>query len=372
MYSIRRCVRFNRNQTASAFTLVELLIVIAIIGVLVALTMPAVNAARESARRTQCMNNAKQLAAAYIAHEATHGVLAGGGWGWGWVGDPDRGVGMRQPGGWIYNILPYIDQVDLHDMSKNASLGLTDPQKIAKNNSMVAIPLGATLCPSRRSLRTFPWKTSNKAKTNFDPTTVTAVGRSDYASNGGDIKSEPSNINLWDSNCGTRDCGPDPKNLPTDALLAAQQQKVAAFNNGVGPTGVDAPLTSLTTASIKDGASFTYLLGEKFIEVKNYLNGLSNGDNETQFGGHDSDISRWTSLDGKNPLPPRQDTPDDIPKIHFQAFGSAHPAGFHMAFCDGSVKKLAFDISPTIHMSLGNRNDGQPTQLQDIDPSGGR
>src|SRR5436190_20501114 len=93
-----------------AFTLVELLVVMAIIGILIALLIPAVQAARESSRRATCANNLHQLAVAIKLHEETHHIFPTGGWGADWVGDPDAGFGPRQPGGWIDNILPYIEQ----------------------------------------------------------------------------------------------------------------------------------------------------------------------------------------------------------------------------------------------------------------------
>ena len=89
------------------FTLVELLVVIAIIGILIALLLPAVQAAREAARRMQCTNNLKQLALACHNHHDTNGELPSG-----TMCDPSRGsFGFS----WIAQVLPHIEMESLYD-----------------------------------------------------------------------------------------------------------------------------------------------------------------------------------------------------------------------------------------------------------------
>ena len=161
------------------FTLVELLVVITIIGLLIALLLPAVQSAREAARQAQCRNNLKQLALACLSHESLNKRFPTDGWGVAWTGDPDRGTDWRQPGGWIYNILPFIEQQAMHDLGA----GLTGAVKDTANCQRYSVPVVVLSCPSRRRSIAYPW-TRNWQFVNSG--TPTAAVRSDYSGNGGD------------------------------------------------------------------------------------------------------------------------------------------------------------------------------------------
>jgi hypothetical protein len=111
-------------------------------------------------------------------------------------------------------------------------------------------------------------------------------------------------------------------------------------------------------SDITDGASNTYLAGEKNIDPDYYFNGWDGGDNEAALVGDDNDTLRFTGTPDAPPnnfLPPTPDTPGWM--LQF-SFGSAHLSGFHAAFCDGAVRMINYTINPLIHAYLSNRQDG--------------
>src|SRR4051812_230514 len=136
------------QRHAQAFTLVELLVVIAIIGILIALLLPAVQSAREAARAVQCENNLKQLGLAAQTHVNAYKFFPTGGWSYHWIGDPDRGFGVNQPGGWPYNLLPFLEEAPLRKYGK----GMAPLDKYKALSQMEAQVAPSFICPSRRGL----------------------------------------------------------------------------------------------------------------------------------------------------------------------------------------------------------------------------
>ena len=314
------------------FTLVELLVVIAIIGILVALLLPAVQSAREAARRLQCSNNLKQLGLASLNHQAAHGFYPSGGWGWYWGGDPDRGFGRKQPGGWIYNLLPYLEQQSLHELGK----GQTDAQKEAEAAKVFSTPLAMMNCPSRRAARA--WDCSGSF-TVYNAGSTPKAARTDYAAS------------LGDSSTGSFAGPPDGTDTATD------------LDNWSGwpswqpdRTGVLYLRSETTSASIRDGTSNTFLIGEKNLNRDDYFTPGSMGDNRGMYQGEDYDNSRWTIAS----YPPRQDTPG---VTNDYGFGSAHTGATIFVFCDGSVHTISNSIDIDTYKRLGNRMDGEPVTI---------
>ena len=128
----------GRTKFLKGFTLVELLVVLSIMGLLIGLLLPAVQAAREASRRTECTNHLKQIGLAFQNHHASHGFFPTGGWNW---DDPPTFVngspasGAEQHAGWGFQILPYLEAQHVWQAGPAAAIGT---------------PVRYFFCPSRR------------------------------------------------------------------------------------------------------------------------------------------------------------------------------------------------------------------------------
>jgi prepilin-type N-terminal cleavage/methylation domain-containing protein/prepilin-type processing-associated H-X9-DG protein len=342
------------NRRPAAFTLVELLVVITIIGILIALLLPAVQAAREAARRTQCTNNMKQLSLGCLGHENATTRFPTNGWGCGWTGDADRGTDWRQPGGWMYNVLPFIEQEGLHDMGA----GLTGAAKNEAHGLRTAVPLGTLFCPTRRPAAPYPRPPAYYHGTP-NTTPMTPVGRNDYAINGGDCYTYASSNGSSFSFSGPSSIA-DVESSSGQMTAAAQASfaKIAQVSTGIAFCG-----SLIKMADVSDGASNTYLLGEKYVNPDHYTTGLDVGDDEAAFIGQNNDIVRWSGATATDHYRLMQDTPGEL---SYQAFGSAHANGFNMAMCDASVRSVNYTIDPEIHRRLCNRMDELPVDAKSL------
>jgi len=312
-----------------AFTLVELLVVITIIGILISLLLPAVQSAREAARRLQCSNSLKQLGLAALNHEQAMGFFPGGGWGDQWAGDPDRGFGGKQPGAWVYVSLPFMEQQALFDMGKNGDE--------AGRSKKATVPLSCLHCPSRRAAITYPF-TIQSTYAYFNITPGATIARCDYAGNAGDVYSGSIS---------------GPGSLETGDSWSASTWASQPGGDSAS-TGIVHIHSQVTMASIRDGTSNTYYAGERYVNPEHYYDGLSYDDDQGWDVGLDPDNARWTV--NSESYQPMQDRPG---ATMGGSFGSAHSAGFNMIFCDGSVHSISYSIDLAIHSYLGNRKDGQ-------------
>jgi prepilin-type N-terminal cleavage/methylation domain-containing protein len=341
-----------------AFTLVELLVVIAIIGVLVAILLPAIQAAREAARRTQCIDNLKNIGLAFNNHLDAHKHLPTGGWGWLWAGDADRGYGPRQPGGWIYNILPYMEEQALHDLGK----GLAEAAKRPLHRQRTQTPLAWLTCPTRRAVDVFPVTWSGIATNpgiNIAPP-LNFAARSDYCANASDIGNNehfggPGSYAAGDAGSGF---WPPSYTQCTGAMYTAAG---VPTGNLTRLCGVSYERSQVRIKDCPDGLSKLYLAGEKYLNYTKYGTGSDAADNEFWDVGYDNDVfktsEREPASDGQvlNAAGIPQDDPN--------RYGGAHAQSFHMVMGDGTVHRITFEIDHFIHRKLANRKDALPANI---------
>ncbi|MBX6314971.1 MAG: DUF1559 domain-containing protein [Isosphaeraceae bacterium] len=311
------------------FTLIELLVVIAIIGVLIALLLPAVQAAREAARRIQCINNLKQIGLAMQNHHEAQGTLP-----WGAKNSPAQS--------WVFLILPYLEQVQMYNAAN-----MNQPSTAFANSTVTQAKLSVFNCPSdplagAMWLSPNPTTTPNRAKGNY----VVNWGNSDYEQNMNPSHSfAPANLGPFGSVYSLR--GPFRVNNTTTAII---------------PYGF---------RDITDGTSNTMMASE--IKIVPDFNGRSDARGDVWSGttkcGYmftaatppNSPIA--DQLDGKNGCPNPASNPPCFQasgsQREFNAARSYHKGGVNVLFCDGSVKFIKDSINLATWRALSTMSGGE-------------
>lgn len=332
----------GENMKRQGFTLVELLVVIAIMGVLMSLLLPAVQRARETARRLQCLNNAKQLGLACSSALTINKRFPSAGWSYNFVGDPDRGFGPKQPGSWSYSILPYLEQEPLFMLGRDDKPNeITSDQKEGQAQCC-RMPLTVFTCPSRRAATGYPFSGSASIQNANIKQGVDLIGKADYACSVG-TNSEIEN-------------GGTPGDFNTGVSWETARNWPEREN-----TGLIYHHSSVTDEQVPDGLTNTYLLGEKYLQTTSYETGTDLGDNECIYCGYDNDNCRGSrfasATDNWRPMRDRPGMAD------VYRFGSCHNGSFVMTMGDGSAHWIDYDIEPELHSYLGNRHDRKQVKL---------
>jgi prepilin-type N-terminal cleavage/methylation domain-containing protein/prepilin-type processing-associated H-X9-DG protein len=348
-----------RNQR-TGFTLVELLVVIAIIGVLVALLLPAIQSARESARRISCSNNLKNIALACLNYESSRGALP--------PSSINSAFSQRSGLGWTVQILPYIEQSGVSRQAIEV-YAASDDAYGSQLDDLNSLLLPMYLCPSDMEL---PIQIEKFGNHHRKAMSYAGVSGSFYSRTG-----VCPNTRTGDAFCVWHG-GPNPLDL-------------------FGPNNFDGLLVQGWPVALKqatDGLSNTLLIGERTYQIRAWMIGAywippaTNGSSGSVRGAiaasapdgpqpntalfATKNLTRTVPLnhdpwDGcyiahNNAMGDRPPVTDSVPRIvpvNDLPFASYHPGGVNFSYGDGGVKLLRDDIDVELYLALGSRNGGE-------------
>jgi prepilin-type N-terminal cleavage/methylation domain-containing protein len=290
----------------AGFTLVELLVVIAIIGILIALLLPAVQAAREAARRSQCTNNLKQLSLAMHNYADVYKRL------------PLPGLLANQVS-WHALILPFIEQKALHDQ---IDFNQTTTIDVAGKIDAAANRIDAYICPS-------------------------AVDEKSGAPAGEDEWPLASGTKTWTQHyCGI--LGPKGQNV--SQAKAYKCNNTTQVYGGECQQGIMWPY-GVVLSDIVDGMSTTYLLGELSWEGMPYYRAWVFGKVKDATNGN----AHYAAKNITFPL-----GSEDTTVLNDVALGSNHPGGAQFAMGDASVRFVSETIDFNVYLATASRDGKEP------------
>ena len=324
--------RFRRRQ---AFTLVELLVVIAIIGILTSLLLPAVQQAREAARRSECKNNLKQIGLALHNYEATHrrfppGYVSGPGIPAMGPIDPqfdDAGQGWS----WLTQLLPDLDQAPLYN-SLNLLLPCYDPA----NSLFVRTSVPGFRCPSDAAGQN-PAYGETVNVVDVGDKTLAVFGRSNYVSNVG-------HSTLW--------CSWPVSLFPNGPICRNSSIPVSSVTDGLSNTVFVGERSSNLADSVWPGAVpfSTHFAWPPFAS-------LGTGGTNRQYDGPGAYLGAHSG-----PCPyedPIVIHPPNSPLGHSDQMQSFHSGGANILMGDGSVRFIAATVNLGTWAALCSRNGGE-------------
>lgn len=300
---------FQRGRGLRAFTLVELLVVIAIIGILIALLLPAVQAAREAARRSQCANHMKQLGTALHNYHDTYRIFPPAGW--------DGGNRLS----WIPPIFPFIEQKPLYD-KVDFSAQSSDSYTYGLNALVASQPIATLQCPSANQLRSLGGDTAEKYT---DPDT--GVQTQTYTTHYYGV------------------LGPKGT-IPGTSL--SYQTDGATGHGGFSTEGVIGRHKCFAMRDITDGTSNTFLLGELSWNKANVYRSFVRGIH-----------ANLTAACAKNVVHSINLIPYTSGNFNDVSFGSEHPGGCHFTLADASVRFVSETVDMDVYRATASRARGE-------------